>query len=181
MLATVLFTDLVGSTAKAVELGPRWPELLREQIVLPVRFREAAAKVAERSDLVVEVGPGRVLTGLFEAIAPGTPVLSVDTDSASLAAFLRVVGAAFAFGAPITTDALFAGRVVRELPADGVFNFLASPCEAAPEIDGDLAAELAAEKADAAQAAAVESASGGGSSTLDLLRKLREFHVDGFR
>jgi len=30
MLATVLFTDLVGSTAKAVELGTRWPELLRE-------------------------------------------------------------------------------------------------------------------------------------------------------
>ena len=30
VLATVLFTDLVGSTEKAVELGPRWPELLRE-------------------------------------------------------------------------------------------------------------------------------------------------------
>jgi class 3 adenylate cyclase/pimeloyl-ACP methyl ester carboxylesterase len=30
VLATVLFTDLVGSTAKAVELGPRWPEVLRE-------------------------------------------------------------------------------------------------------------------------------------------------------
>jgi class 3 adenylate cyclase len=29
VLATVLFTDLVGSTAKALELGPRWPELLR--------------------------------------------------------------------------------------------------------------------------------------------------------
>lgn len=28
VLATVLFTDLVGSTRKAVELGPRWPELL---------------------------------------------------------------------------------------------------------------------------------------------------------
>jgi hypothetical protein len=28
VLATVLFTDLVGSTAKAAELGPRWPELL---------------------------------------------------------------------------------------------------------------------------------------------------------
>lgn len=28
VLATVLFTDLVGSTAKASELGPRWPELL---------------------------------------------------------------------------------------------------------------------------------------------------------
>jgi class 3 adenylate cyclase len=30
VLATVLFSDLVGSTQKAVELGPRWPELLRE-------------------------------------------------------------------------------------------------------------------------------------------------------
>jgi class 3 adenylate cyclase/pimeloyl-ACP methyl ester carboxylesterase len=29
VLATVLFTDLIGSTAKAVELGPRWHELLR--------------------------------------------------------------------------------------------------------------------------------------------------------
>ena len=30
VLATVLFTDLVGSTEKAVELGPRWHELLRD-------------------------------------------------------------------------------------------------------------------------------------------------------
>jgi class 3 adenylate cyclase len=30
VLATVLFTDLVDSTAKAVELGPRWQELLRD-------------------------------------------------------------------------------------------------------------------------------------------------------
>jgi class 3 adenylate cyclase len=30
VLATVLFTDLVDSTAKAVELGPRWHELLRD-------------------------------------------------------------------------------------------------------------------------------------------------------
>jgi class 3 adenylate cyclase len=30
VLATVLFTDLVGSTTKAVELGPRWHELLRD-------------------------------------------------------------------------------------------------------------------------------------------------------
>jgi class 3 adenylate cyclase len=30
VLATVLFTDLVGSTQRAVEAGPRWPDLLRE-------------------------------------------------------------------------------------------------------------------------------------------------------
>src|SRR5262245_25853935 len=33
-LATVLFTDIVASTGKAVELGPRWQELLREHNAL---------------------------------------------------------------------------------------------------------------------------------------------------
>jgi enediyne polyketide synthase len=152
------------------------PELLREQIVLPVRFREAATKVAERSDLVVEVGPGRVLTGLFEEIAPDTPVLAIDSDNASLAGLLRVVGAAFALGAQLSLDTLFEGRVVRPLPIDGKFSFLASPCEAAPAIDSELAAELAAEKAVAAEADAGADTSG--SSTLDLLRKLAAERVE---
>jgi class 3 adenylate cyclase/pimeloyl-ACP methyl ester carboxylesterase len=34
VLATVLFTDIAGSTRKAVELGPRWQELLREHNAL---------------------------------------------------------------------------------------------------------------------------------------------------
>ncbi|WP_410658267.1 type I polyketide synthase [Amycolatopsis sp. lyj-112] len=151
-------------------------DLLRDQVVLPVRFREAAAKVAERSDLVVEVGPGRVLTGLFGEIAPGTPVLSIDTDSPTLAAVLKVAGAAFAFGVPLETSALFTGRVVRALPVDGQFGFLASPCEAAPSIVAELARERAAEPAE--PAAAGEASESGGSSTLDLLRKLASERVE---
>jgi enediyne polyketide synthase len=154
------------------------PELLREQIVQPVRFREAAAKVAERSDLVLEVGPGRVLSGLFEEIAPGTPVLAVDTESKTLAALLRVVGAAFALGAAVDVQALFAGRVVRELPADGVFNFLASPCEAAPAIDAELARELAADRADRAAADDAQPVEAGANTTLDLLRRLAAERVE---
>jgi enediyne polyketide synthase len=163
-------------TGDVLHAAENLPELLREQIVLPVRFREAAAKVAERSDLVIEVGPGRVLTGLFEEIAPATPVLALDTDNGSLAGVLRVLGAAFALGAPVTPERLFAGRVVRELPADGVFRFLSSPCEAAPAIDADLAAELAAERAQTAEAEATEDTDSG--STLDLLRKLAAERVE---
>ncbi|QKV75126.1 type I polyketide synthase [Amycolatopsis sp. Hca4] len=164
-------------TGDVLHAAENLPELLREQIVLPVRFREAAAKVAERSDLVIEVGPGRVLSGLFEEIAPGTPVLAVDTDSTTLSAVLRVAGAAFAAGAQLTTGPLFEGRAVRSLPEDGVFSFLASPCEAAPEIDSELAAELAAEKEQVAAEAAVE-VGGGANATLDLLRKLAAERVE---
>ncbi|MEU9688530.1 type I polyketide synthase [Amycolatopsis japonica] len=149
-------------------------DLLRDQVVLPVRFREAAAKVAERSDLVIEVGPGRVLTGLLDTIAPGTPALSIDTDSLTLAPVLKVAGAAFAFGAPLETSALFDGRVVRALPAGGEFSFLASPCEAAPSIGAVLTRDRVAEP-EAAPGTASESS---GSSTLDLLRKLASERVE---
>ncbi|MFE5570259.1 SDR family NAD(P)-dependent oxidoreductase [Amycolatopsis japonica] len=150
-------------------------DLLRDQVVLPVRFREAAAKVAERSDLVIEVGPGRVLTGLLDTIAPGTAALSIDTDSLTLAPVLKVAGAAFAFGAPLETSALFDGRVVRALPSDGEFSFLASPCEAAPSIGAVLTRDRVAEAGEAAAGTASESS---GSSTLDLLRKLASERVE---
>ncbi len=152
-------------------------ELLRDQIVLPVRFREAAAKVAERSDLVIEVGPGRVLGNLFEEIAPGVPVLSVDTDAASIGALLRVVGAAFALGAPVDVAELFAGRVVRRLPLDRPLNFLASPCESAPAIDAELAREQVDVPAQRVEADAVQG-DGAGHATLDLLRKLAAERVE---
>lgn len=151
-------------------------DLLRDQVVLPVRFREAAAKVAERSDLVIEVGPGRVLTGLFGEIAPGVPVLSIDTDSPTLAAVLKAAGAAFAFGAPVETGTLFAGRILRSLPLDGEFSFLASPCEAAPSIGAELARDRAAEPAKATSPGGAPES--GGSSTLDLLCRLAAERVE---
>ncbi|RZQ61131.1 type I polyketide synthase [Amycolatopsis suaedae] len=151
-------------------------QLLRDQIVLPVRFREAAAEVAGRSDLVVEVGPGRVLAGLCGRIAPDVPVLSVDAESASLTALLRVIAAAFTLGAPVDLPALFADRVVRPLPLDGSMTFLASPCEAAPAIDAGLATEPAA-PADGPQRTEPAVATDG-TATLDLLRRLAAERVE---
>jgi enediyne polyketide synthase len=152
------------------------PSLLRDQIVLPVRFHEAAAKAVEGAALAVEVGPGRVLTGLVKDIAPGTPVLAVDTDSRSLSALLSVVGAAFALGAAVDAEALFADRVLRPLPLDGEFNFLSSPCEAAPDLSVGLAeVAVAVEPTVAAEPVEVSET---GPSTLDLLRQLAAERVE---
>ncbi|HEX4724140.1 MAG TPA: type I polyketide synthase [Pseudonocardiaceae bacterium] len=157
--------------------------LLRDQIVLPVRFHAAAAKAVDGADLAVEVGPGRVLTNLLKDIAPGTPVLSVDTDSQSLSSLLSVVGAAFALGAAVNTDALFADRVLRALPLDGKFTFLANPCETAPDLAVGLATLSApATSGTGAEPAATAIAAGesgdAGTSTLDLLRRLAAERVE---
>jgi enediyne polyketide synthase len=157
--------------------------LLRDQVLLPVRFHEAAAKAADAADLVIEVGPGRVLSGLMEQIAPGTPVLPMDTDSGSLSALLRVAGAAFALGAPVRTEALTAGRVLRPLRADGAMTFLASPCETAPAIGAEMTANqepIPDERPVAGQGSA-DTGTGPrdeGMSTLELLRRLAAERVE---
>ncbi len=111
------------------------PSLLARQIREPVRFSDAVTALAAEADLLIEVGPGRILRGLAAQVAPSVPVVSLETDSPSLAGLLRTVAAAYVLGAPVEHDALFADRFTRPLPLDKEFRFFASPCEAAPQDD----------------------------------------------
>ncbi|HEV2781532.1 MAG TPA: type I polyketide synthase [Actinophytocola sp.] len=170
-------------TGEVLDPGTDLRALLRDQIVKPVRFHEAAARAVADADLVLEVGPGRVLSGLVSEIAPDKRVLAVDTDSASLSALLGAVGAAFAMGASVDAPVLFADRAVRPIPLDAEFNFLASPCEAAPDIEAGLLAssdnpEGATASAGAESAESAASGDGAQVSTLDLLRKLAAERVE---
>ncbi|WP_414940382.1 SDR family NAD(P)-dependent oxidoreductase [Amycolatopsis sp. cmx-11-51] len=171
-LAEFDFAPLTGRvistvTGTALTAGTDLRALLREQVLAPVRFHQAAAEAAGQADLVLELGPGRVLGGLLAEIAPDKPVLSLDTDNPSLVPLLRIVAAAFTAGAPVDAEALFEGRVVRPFPLDGGFTFLASPCEEAPE--SSIGQTMLPEEAPAETAVL---ASGIGQSTLDLLCKL---------
>src|SRR5262249_60472132 len=80
-----------------------------------------------------EVGPGGVLTGVA-SVVPDVPAVALDTDDESRAGLLRVGGAGWAAGAPVTPDTLFHGRLVRPLEVGQEFAFFASPCEAAPDV-----------------------------------------------
>lgn len=138
----------VVSTVSGESLGPdTGPEgvarILLRQITEPVRFQEAVAIAAPGVDLWLEVGSGRVLSGLMEDIrrdgGHAAPVLPLDAGGASLAPLLGALGAAYCLGAPVAVEALFAGRLARPFPLDRQFRFIANPCEEAPE-PGALAA-----------------------------------------
>ncbi|MFC4032418.1 SDR family NAD(P)-dependent oxidoreductase [Streptomyces polygonati] len=154
-------------------------ELLERQVVQPVRFEEALTVLAADADLLVEVGPGRILRGLAAEICPDVPAISMDTDSASLTGTLQVLAAAYALGAPVRTEALFADRFTRPLALDKVFQFLASPTESAPEGDFTTIPATAARAGAAAPARTeqrqpAEAGTTGepGASTLDILLRL---------
>jgi enediyne polyketide synthase len=128
MTRRVLSTVTGGALPTDADLG----ELLVRQVREPVRFSAAAGQMAATADLLIEVGPGRVLSGLAAGIAPDVPVIPLDTDGASLAGVMSAAAAAYVLGASVRTDVLFADRFTRPLPLDKQFRFFASPCESAP-------------------------------------------------
>jgi enediyne polyketide synthase len=164
-------------TGEMLDPGTDLRDLLRDQIVRPVRFQEAAERAIADVDLVIEVGPGRVLSGLATQITAGKPVLPVDTDSGSLSALLGAVGAAFTLGASVDAPVLFADRAVRPISLDAEPTFLASPCEAAPDIEAGLLA-LADNPDGSSSAEGATATAEAGTSTLDLLRQMAADRVE---
>jgi enediyne polyketide synthase len=146
----------VVSTVTGAVLGPDTDvrELLRRQVTEPVRFAQALATAADEVELLVEVGPGRVLTRLAGTLTD-TPVVPLDTDSETLAPVLAVVAAGFVLGAPVAPAALFADRPDRPLAEDAVLSFFVNPCELAPEPDLSAAPAATSGAGAATTAAAV--------------------------
>jgi enediyne polyketide synthase len=151
--------------------------LLEDQVQKPVRFSGALETMSADVDLLLEVGPGRILRALAAEICPDIPAISLDTDSNSLVGTLQAFAAAFALGAPVRSEALFADRFTRPLSLDKKFLFLASPAESAPEGDFMAGAVVPAATAAAVTEAPAASATAGSSaepgvSTVDLLLRL---------
>jgi enediyne polyketide synthase len=139
-LARTVFSSVTG---EVLEPSADLRRLLVRQILEPVRFAQSLGRMAS-ADMLVEVGPGRVLSALATTISARTPVIPLETDGNSLRGVLNAVAAAYVLGMPVRHDELFHGRLARPLPLDKEFRFLANPCESAPDWpvdEGDAAVE----------------------------------------
>ena len=71
--------------------GARVLDALVRQVTAPVRWQEVVARLVEEgAGTFIEVGPGKVLSGLIRRIAPQARVLNVE-DRASLEATLTTL------------------------------------------------------------------------------------------
>lgn len=103
-------------------------DLLTRQVTVPVQFAEALSLAAGECDLLIEVGPGAVLSGLATE-STDKPAIALNVAGESLRGLLLATGAAFALGANIRTAGLFAGRFVRPFDLKHRHSFLQNPCE----------------------------------------------------
>ncbi len=120
-------------TGAAVEENADLRQLLTDQITMPVLFAKAAARVAAEADLLIEVGPGSVLTDIVSHQFD-VPAVALNVGGESLRGLLTAAGAAFALGAPVQTKALFADRFYRPFDLRHRHKFLQNPCETVPEM-----------------------------------------------
>ncbi|HEY7949332.1 MAG TPA: acyltransferase domain-containing protein [Solirubrobacterales bacterium] len=92
-------------TGGELESGADLRSLLARQIVDPVRFSEAGSAFAAEADLMLEVGPGRILSRLMAEIG-GPPAVSMRVGERSSAGLIEAGAAAFAAGAPVAVGRL---------------------------------------------------------------------------
>ncbi|MBM7774191.1 enediyne polyketide synthase [Actinokineospora baliensis] len=121
-------STVTGGPLADADLG----EVLLAQLTEPVRFRDAVTDLAARVGLLVEVGPGRTLSGLAADCAPEVPVVTLDcggSDRTHAIATATLIASGAVSGA-----AWFARRSDRCLPPGTPMSFLRSPCEA----EGDI-------------------------------------------
>ncbi len=119
-------------TGTVVEENADLRQLLTDQITMPVLFSKAAQRVAAETDLLIEVGPGSILTDIMSQQF-GVPAVALNVGGDSLRGLLTAAGAAFTLGAPIHPKALFADRFYRPFDLQHRHKFLQNPCESVPE------------------------------------------------
>src|SRR5437016_1454722 len=87
--------------------------------------------MAERCDVLVEVGPGAVLCGLARATlgTDGPPCLPVASDPAADRDLNVALAHLFVRGVDIRWDELYAGRLVRPFVPSSELGFIVNPVE----------------------------------------------------
>ncbi|RAL26962.1 type I polyketide synthase [Thermoflavimicrobium daqui] len=119
-----------GIDGKVVQNFSDLKEYLANQVTQQVDFISLTSTIQKQCDLLVEVGPGRVLTGLVNSHSEGElpcfPIESKPGSSRDLHLFLATY---FIYGGQIHWDVLYENRLVRPFVPAREKNFIVNPCE----------------------------------------------------
>ena len=127
-LATVAFADAVVPVGANVDASLHqtardWPDLLSRQLCSPVLWRQLLGSlVHDGVSVLVELGPGKVLTGMAKRTAEGIPTLSASTPQEVDKLVTDLAQIAPDAMAPTDGEHLFAVERLVVSPAAGVFS-----------------------------------------------------------
>ncbi len=127
-LSCSLYSSVDGGQVRG---GLNAREHLARQVMEPVDFISLIKSLAGETDMLVEVGPGRTLTGFTSAIAGAGPAtcLPVEIKEGEFESFNKVVASYFVLGGQVNVSALFERRLVYDFMPPAERHFIENPCE----------------------------------------------------
>ncbi|MDH3727106.1 MAG: SDR family NAD(P)-dependent oxidoreductase [Myxococcales bacterium] len=142
LYSTMTGTALDGDIDLATHFG--------EQIVRPVNFEAVARLAAAECDVLVEVGPGAVLSGLTNETVgvAGTTCLPVESKPGRDRDLNITLGHLFTRGVEMNLEKLWDQRLIRRFKSAAELSFIENPCEKDlldPALKAPAASDAAAE------------------------------------
>jgi acyl transferase domain-containing protein/pimeloyl-ACP methyl ester carboxylesterase len=175
-----------STTGERVDPGLDLREHFASQVTTRVDFVSLIERLSAECDLLLEVGPGRVLTGLTRAIVDeaGPPCLPVASEPGADRDLNAALGELFVRGAEIAWSELYAGRLVRPFTPASELLFIENQLERPFGAFGPVepaAADLGA-AGDGQPAPALAAAAGlTGTEMSDYLQRRGRFLADVIR
>lgn len=130
-LQTLTAEVLSGVPGVRVDSTIELREHFARQVCASVDFVGVAQRLAERCDLAIEVGPGRVLCGLLQDGAPPAlpQALPVEATAGNDRDFNDILATLFVRGAALKLQALHQRRLIRPFVPAAQRVFIENPCE----------------------------------------------------
>lgn len=123
-----LFSGIDGKQVRnAVDLK----EYFAHQIISRVNFIGLVESIAKECDVLIEVGPGNILSNLVKSIINEKQLfcLPVESRSGMDRDFNTVLAACFVHGNNLQLESLFENRLIREFIEPARRKFIVNPCE----------------------------------------------------
>ena len=127
-----------GTDGNEVFAGQNLTDHFVHQVTAQIQFPALVESMANVCDIIIEAGPGQVLTGLVNSAFNGDSPICLPTESSPLQTgdLNRLLARLFVSGSAINWDKLYANRLVHPFAAPGDKSFFRNPCEI-PLIDSD--------------------------------------------
>jgi enediyne polyketide synthase len=127
-LNTMLFSSYKG---KEIQHRVFLNDHFSDQILAPVDFISMIQAMANYCDLILEAGPGRVLTGLANSITGDSGPVCYPMESTAFKDedLNRAIVSLFIHGVDLQWEVLYSGRLIRPFIPVAEKRFIDNPCE----------------------------------------------------
>ncbi len=133
-----------GVTGKVVSGEVNLAEYFANQAVSQVNFIDAINTLKDECDILVEIGSGKILSGLAGSIQDKVQAFPVEARSNDDVSFNKMLANIYINGVDLNIREIYEGRLIRDFVPASQLEFLVNPCERPfPEIETERISSVA--------------------------------------